>query len=1205
MRTFASVLVVAIIILLTACAPATPPPPAPAQPTVQAQAAEATTSPTVAPAEPSPTSEPLPPLVVQTIPAPGEELPVDGVIELTFDQPMDRDSVEKAFAIEPGASADGVFEWPDDRTVRFAFKNGFERGQRYRVRLVETAKSQAGLALPRPFELRFSTAGFLEVTTVQPADGAVDVLPDSSVTVVFNRPVVPLTAIENQAGLPDPLTFVPPVTGKGEWLNTSIYRFTPADGFAPAVQYTARVSAGLTDALGQASLPDDFEWTFTTVQPRAIASIPADGDFYVSPTPVISVTFNQPMDRDSVEENFELRSIATGERVPGRFEWVSAGLRQPGGDTFTGYYDYKYAEGEGPEQVGVETVMFTPDEPLDFETGYIISLPRGTRGQAPGSATPDDFIASFTVTPYPAVLKTSPADGDEAIDPWRSLEITFSAPMNPESLKVGQNLIIEPTIAVTEVYTYWWSSNTRLQVNFPTKASTRYKVTLGPDIEGRYGHPLDRTTTITWRTRASDPMLFMHSPGRIAAYNAYTDTLAFVTVRNLGRVNFSLYRLPVDDFLRLNRSDWWDAWRDYRPSEDQLLAEWSKTVSPKLNQNAIYRIDLGRDAGLGDRLPPGLYYFEAAVSSDDVYPEARLGNTPSPERKLLVVSKYNLTLKTSTAEALAWLTDLQTGQPVSGVPLSFFDLPDRADFVPLGTAQTDADGAARLEFPNRLDSYFNRVVIAGDLNNPGDELAVALSNWADGIERYWFNNVSVEDYQQPYTAHFYTDRGVYRPGQTVYFKGIIRQDDDARYSLPPKRAVQVTVYDSQGKEIFQDDLPLSGFGTVNGSVALDENAALGSYFLEAVYKIDDDQSVTFSDDFLVAAYRKPEFLVTVTTDRPEYVQGDTVNVTVAAEFFSGGPVSNADVRWTLLSDDYVFRHPDKDFYDFTDYDLSRQAAGGFVPGFGEAIAEGQGQTDSDGLFTFSVPADIADRIASQRFTFDVVVTDINDQEVAAQAEAIVHKGLVYVGLQPERYVGRVGEENRVNVLAVDWEARPVARQEVQVVFAEHNWYSVQRQSEDGSFYWDSVVETVPVFTTTVTTNSDGEAAAAFTPEKGGIYRVLATAVDRAGNEVRSSTFMWVSGRKYVNWRQENNDRLELVVDKRQYRVGETATVLVPHPYSGTVQALVTLERGHIYRHFVTELKTNSDQLEIPIEEWMIPNMYVSVVVVKGMSETDP
>ncbi|MEW5957615.1 MAG: Ig-like domain-containing protein [Chloroflexota bacterium] len=1203
MKKLIFVLSLLLVLLMVSCTAGETPLPAPKQPTTEAQAVEAERTPAAEVPTAAP-EEPLPPLVLRSSPELGEELPLDGVIELTFDQPMDRDSVEKAFAIEPGASVDGAFEWTDDRTVRFAFKDGFKRDERYKVRVIESAKSQAGVEMSRPFELRFSTAGYLEVANVLPADGASEVLPDTVVTVLFNRPVVPLNAIEDAASLPDPLTFVPPVTGRGEWLNTSIYQFTPDEGFESSTEYTARLGQGLSDALGQATLEDDYEWTFTTVTPAAIASIPAAGDIYVSPTPVISVTFNQPMDRDSVEQNFILRNENTGEVVSGQFEWVAGGLRQPGGDEFEGYYEYEYAEGEGPTEVGVETVMFTPDTTLDFDGVYAIVLPKGAHGKIGQAETQSDFTATFTVTPYPAIASSYPADGDEQIEPWQSLQITFNAPVNPNSVVIGRNLVIEPSVAVTQVYTYWWSSNTEVEISFPTEASSRYKVTLGADIEGRYGHKLGAPASITWQTRAESPLLYMHSAGRIATYNAYTDTLAFLTVRNLSRVSFELHRLPTADFIRLNGGDWWSAWDAYHPKSDTLINSWELQTSPELDDNVIYRIDLGQRSGLGERLPPGLYYLEASASADDIYPEAKGAELYLPlERKMLVVSNNNVTFKTSNGEGLAWVTDLRSGQPRPDLPITYKASPSGQSKVDdLGQAATGDDGVALLKYDSpRRDAYEPRFAFVGNPDQPDENFGVTVSDWAEGIDRWQYDNVSVEDYQQPYNALFYTDRNIYRPGQTVYFKGILRADDDANYSLPTASdTVNLMISDSQGKEIYNDDLPISEMGTVHGSFDLDENAALGYYSIQITY----DEIYYFYDDFQVAAYRKPEFLVEASTDQPEYTQGDKIRVTASAEFFSGGPVSNAAVRWTLLSDDYFFRYQGRGFYDFTDYDFSRQSLNNYYPGFGESIAEGEGVTDGEGRFTFEVEADIAEKIASQRYTFDIVITDINNQEVAAQAGAIVHKGLVYIGLRPEKYVGQVGRESQVNVLAVDWDSEPVARQEVELVFAEHNWYSVQKQYEDGSFYWDSVVEDIPVFTTTVATDADGRAVAAFTPEQGGIYKVAAAAVDAKGNEVRSSTFMWVSGVEYVNWRQENNDRIDLVADQREYRVGDTATVLIPHPYSGTVQALVTLERGHIYDHYVTELKTNSEQIEIPIEEWMIPNMYVSVVVIKGVDEAN-
>jgi len=1135
-------------------------------------------------------AEPLPPQVVQVTPAPGEEQPLDAPLQLVFDQPMDPASVQAAFAIEP--SVPGEFEWPSPRVMQFRPKTGFERATRYTVALGEEARSQAGLPLKASVQFRFTTVGFLEVAVVQPADGTEEVATDATVTVLFNRPVVPLTAIEDQANLPQPLTFVPPVRGKGEWLNTSIYTFTPDEGFEPATTYKARVAAGLTDTTGGV-LAEDFTWEFTTVMPAVVASYPGPDTIYVSTEPTIHIAFNQLMDHESAEAAFELKNLDTGQVVEGSFEWHDAGLVQPRRHTYRPY-QWSWSEGEGPEQVGVETMSFTPYQALDFGATYQVVVAQGAKGAKGEVGTQKPYKFQFKTIEYPRIVSTYPEDGDQHADPWGGLEITFSSPMDPKS--INGNFTIRPTVAATQVFTHWWKSNTRLQISFPLEPSTDYEVTLSRDIQGRYGQKLGQDTTIRWHTRAADPMIYLHRAGRISTYNAYTQTVTYVTVRNLSRIRFALYRMPLNDFLRANGENWWGYWDGYIGDEENLIRRWSLEVEPPLNENVIYKTDLagdGAEAQSPAPLPPGLYFLRVWAEADDVYPEAQGYVWQLEEKQILVVSRHNLSLKTTATEALVWATDLRSGDVLPDLPVVVMN--ERAHVLAQG--KTDQDGVFVGDEHSPLDPWQPVFAFIGDPDHPDQDFAVAINQWSDGISP-WDFGVPVEDYLQPFVAYFFTERAIYRPGQTVYFKGILREDDDAHYSLPTgDHRVQVTIWDPQGTKVFEDKLPVSDMGTVHGEFPLGDEAALGFYSIEAHYR-----GEFFSTGFQVAEYRKPEFQVTVETDRPEYVQGDQIQVTAQATYFFGGPVANAEVRYSVLSADYFFQYQGKGWWDFTDYDFSRSRSAQYYGSYGELIAEGTGTTDAEGRFTFRLDADIAQYTASQRFTLEVTVTDINGQEVSNRTEAVVHKGLYYIGLHPERYVGRVGQENQVNLITVDWASDPSPNREVTLVFSEHNWYSVRKQAEDGRYYWESTVEDVPVFTTTVTTDDEGQATVGFTPKKGGIYKITATGLDEKENEVRSSTYMWVSGREYVNWRQENNDRIDLVADKRQYKVGDTATILIPHPYQGPVKALITVERGHIYQHWVQTLETNSEQIQIPITEDLIPNVFVSVVIVQGETE---
>ena len=141
----------------------------------------------------------LPPFVIDRAPARGEEQGTEAPITLSFDKPMDRASVENAFQITPKVS--GAFKWNDDNTqVSFVpAGQGFARGEIYSVNVLTTALAANGQMLGQPLQFTFKAVGFLDVTQVMPADGAEGVDPDTDITVMFNRPVVPLVPIEEQA----------------------------------------------------------------------------------------------------------------------------------------------------------------------------------------------------------------------------------------------------------------------------------------------------------------------------------------------------------------------------------------------------------------------------------------------------------------------------------------------------------------------------------------------------------------------------------------------------------------------------------------------------------------------------------------------------------------------------------------------------------------------------------------------------------------------------------------------------------------------------------------------------------------------------------------------------------------------------------------------------------------------------------------------
>ena len=262
--------------------------------------------------------ETLSPIIVQRSPQRGQTLQPEGVVELTFDKPMNQTAFQQALRVQKAGETPepitGELTWVNERTVRFQPTKALARATTYDLVLTQDATSENGEPLREPYVFRFATAGYLEVAQVIPAPNTADVETDATITVIFNRPVVPLTSLEQMEELPDPLTFDPAIAGEGEWLNTSIYVFTPEEPLAGGIEYTAQVAAGLEDISG-AVLAEDYVWYFTTLPPKVVWTNPQDGADLVDIETPIRVEFNQPVDLDSASSAFQLEPGDCSEAV--------------------------------------------------------------------------------------------------------------------------------------------------------------------------------------------------------------------------------------------------------------------------------------------------------------------------------------------------------------------------------------------------------------------------------------------------------------------------------------------------------------------------------------------------------------------------------------------------------------------------------------------------------------------------------------------------------------------------------------------------------------------------------------------------------------------------------------------------------------------------------------------------------------------------
>ncbi|MDO8683333.1 MAG: alpha-2-macroglobulin family protein, partial [Armatimonadota bacterium] len=517
------------------------------------------------------------------------------------------------------------------------------------------------------------------------------------------------------------------------------------------------------------------------------------------------------------------------------------------------------------------------------------------------------------------------------------------------------------------------------------------------------------------------------------------------------------------------------------------------------------------------------------------------------------VSDISLITKDSGTDLLAYAVRPDTGAPVGGVEIKVF-----AEKKTLASGVADANGLWIAKLPSAPKDSSREMLIIGKLG----ESAAFLTAYS-----YQSDTGSVSIYT-------YTDRPVYRPGQTVYFKGIVRKFANDAYHAPQSGQATVEVRDKRNTLVFSGILPLNRFGSFHGSFKLSQYAPTGGY--DVTYSFGGRREAAY---FVVAEYRKPEFTVSVDTLKKRYVRGDTVKAKIKANYYFGAPVAGAKVSYSIFNSNYFFS-PFEDEYDGYEYDD--------YGGYGEVVREGTVRTGPDGTAEIEFPAywkqdkndyDPWDR----QFTISASVTDPSRREAAGEGSVIVTHGEFDLNVQPVEYVAQIGKSARFNLIAVDYDRKPMSGVEIDVTASKATW---KRNREN--YHAAASART--------RTDKTGRAFFAFKPKSEGSYVIHASCRDDKGNLIKTSTWIWVPGRGEITGYKY--PELQVILDKKIYNQGDTAKVLINSSEKGAT-ALVTIEGRRLFEHRLVKLNSKSTVIEIPVKPEYRPNFYVSVCYVKN------
>ena len=809
-------------------------------------------------------------------------------------------------------------------------------------------------------------------------------------------------------------------------------------------------------------------------------------------------------------------------------------------------------------------LTLNPTARMQSETKYVITVDKGL-GAARGGVLAQPRTSSFTTVGAPRVSQTYPANGQKDAGRY-GVSLQFASPMEPDSLegKIHISGISDKDLE-GKVYTYAFG----LSASLTLEASHSYTVTFDAGAKDQYGQVMG-AYTFSFTTGSLPSTVAFALPGyQGATYSSSTEPVLWYWTTNKSEVRFTLYPLTNSEATSWLHCCVTDArWQPSLPA----IRTWTERLPDAKDQALLRRTSISG----GGPLPKGFYFLQ----TDGQY----------MSRFAFAVVDTVLVSKMSLDELLVWVLDHDSGRPISGITVH----------TGSGEAITNAQGLATFPLPTPM---------------PGTGIDRSTWLWTDegrfGVLSTHWQSLSPYQFGLPgeygsrqYVGHVYTDRPIYRPGETVFYKGIVRADDDAQYSLPPRDGFSYVIRNARGQEIKRETVTLDDFGSFNAFFDLPEDAPTGAYYLTITYPANSgrggiNEYAFASNSFTVAAFRKPEFQVEIDTDRASYLSGETIRASATATFFFGGALEGANMQWSAVAEPSYIRAKGFESYSFSDYDYSRQAVAR-----DPIRAKGAGVTGGGGVAAFTIPASLNAAEGAQRFTVSATVLDQNGQAVGGSTSVIVHPASVYVGIRPDRYLATQDVASTMRLVTVDTEGKAIGGQTVRVQVYDRQWITTKVQIPGGGRRYQSDVKDILLTTLTARTAADGTASVRYAPEKPGQLRFVAEVTDAAGRSARSSTQVWAGGHGFGLWQVTNDDAIKLVADKDRYEVGDTAEVLVPAPFAGAT-ALITIERGKIITREVRTFATNSERLRIPIVDRSVPDIFVSVVLYRGPTDVDP
>ncbi|HMM76819.1 MAG TPA: MG2 domain-containing protein [Gammaproteobacteria bacterium] len=608
-----------------------------------------------------------------------------------------------------------------------------------------------------------------------------------------------------------------------------------------------------------------------------------------------------------------------------------------------------------------------------------------------------------------------------------------------------------------------------------------------------------------------------------------------------------------------------------------------EVIGIPLREPGFYVVELASPR-LGESLfgKPGTYYVQS----------------------LALVTNLGVHLKLGRESSLVWVTALDTGKPVAGAEVTIKDCAGHTQWS--GTSDAAGIAAVELALPEASArpacAWSSRGLVA--IARLGKDTGFVSSEWQNGIATWQFGLPAPAN-PAPRLVSTVFDRTLFRSGETVHMKHLMREHTTQGFVQWSPATTRLRVrHEGSGDEFPLSLDPAATTGSATSSWRIPASAKLGSYVVELA----DGERWLAAGSFRVESFRVPLLRAELQPRDLPRVRAKSLALDLQVNYLAGGPAAELPVNLRGVIEARTVS--------FADYPEFGFMTGNVEEGSATSVEQPWRATETDESRPepLGTQRAVLDAAGGARLTLelpdsdrprtllaDLEYPDPNGEILTAATRVPLWPSRIVLGLKPEGWA-LSRQDLAFKVLALDLDGKPRAGVEIGVDLLQRNTYSHRKRLVGGFYAYEHRTEVKKLgLLCNGRTDAQGLLLCRGKSPASGNLILVAHATDAEGHASHTHRDVWVAGDEDWWYAVGDHDRMDLIPERKRYEPGETARLQVRMPFRAA-QALVTVEREGIVDAFVTALSGKSPVVEIPLRGEHAPNVFVSVLAVRGRDQ---